>query len=625
MSLSMSDISSQSMIKPLLIYDGDCGFCRRWIVRWQFMTGDKIRYEPYQKVGEQYPHIAVDSFRKSVKLVDIDGTVYSGAKAVFLTLKKAGRGAAAWWLYEKIELFRRISEWFYSRVAENRVFFSHLTRFLWGDDLRPSTYHVAVQIFLRGLGLIYLCAFVSLWTQIDGLIGSQGISPFIPFLAAIQERIGVERYWLLPTLAWIFPQSLMPHILSAGGVILSLLLVAGIFPVSVLSLLYVFYLSLFHICREFLGFQWDILLLEAGFLAIFLAPLRMTLRWDSQRFSPSRMILGLHQWLLFRLMFASGIVKLMSGDPTWRNLTALTYHYQTQPLPTWMAWFVHQLPEKFHRVSAAGMFAVELLVPFLIFMPRRLKLTGAVAIALFQTAILLTGNYCFFNLMTILLCVLLIDDGAWNQLSKRRSDSEPQVGNKRRSFWPAWVTAPVMILVVTLSGISLMHQAGINPDWPQALLNVRRFVSPFHVANSYGLFAVMTTERNEIVIEGSMDGENWQPYEFRYKPQDPKRKPGFIIPHQPRLDWQMWFAALSAYQQNDWFINFCVRLLEGSPEVLSLLAHNPFPDKPPVYIRVSVYQYTFTDSAAKKSEGLWWKMNYRGLYCPILSLKDNAQ
>jgi predicted DCC family thiol-disulfide oxidoreductase YuxK len=613
--------------KPLLIYDGDCGFCRRWIARWQLLTGDSVEYAPFQEVGGEFPEISKEQFEASVQLIEPSGMVSRGAEAVFRSLAYAPGKRRMLWMYEKIPGVAPLTEWGYRFIARHRTGLSKGTRCLTGQDREPPSYVLTRWLFLRMLGVIYLIAFVSLWTQISGLVGSNGIIPVKDFLQVVREQIGVERYWLLPTLFWFNASDVFLQVLCGGGAFLSLLLLLNVAPSAVLFLLWAFYLSLAIICREFLSFQWDALLLETGFLAIFFAPLQLRPRLSTES-PPSSTVLWLLRILLFKLIFSSGVVKLMSGDTTWRDLTALTYHYGTQPLPTWTSWYADQLPVWFQKASVALMFFIELVVPFLIFAPRRLRLLGCGAIVAFQLLIMATGNYCFFNLLAIALCILLLDDRALprrlrEKLLKLQIGDKPSTSNINRSRrWPKLVTLPVAIIIILINAVILLRVFRLDIDWPP-ISNVVRAVAPFRSINSYGLFAAMTTSRPEIIVEGSQDGDIWLPYEFKYKPGDLKERPRFVEPFQPRLDWQMWFAALSSYENNPWFINFSVRLLQGSPEVIALLKKNPFPDAPPRYIRAVVYDYKFTDFAERLKEKAWWRREFKGLYCPILSLRGD--
>ncbi len=602
--------------RPLLLFDGDCHFCRRWIEHWKELTGEAVAYEPFQEMAEQFPQIPRQKFEEAVQLIEPDGTIYAAAHAVFQTLSHAPGKKWLLDLYQKIPGFKAVSEWFYGLVARHRSLFSALTSFFWGRHAGPQRFLLTRSIFLKCLGFIYLIAFLSLWCQLPGLVGSNGILPVRHFLEAVKNHTGPERYYVLPTLCWLNPSDGFLQFLGGGGVMLSGLLILEIAPVPVLFFLWIFYLSLSGVCREFLGFQWDALLLETGFLAIFLAPAGFFPK-EQEAAPPSWPVLRLFRWLLFRLMFSSGVVKLASGDPSWRHLTALTFHYETQPLPCWISWYAHQLPLGFQKFSAAGMFFIEIVCPFLIFAPRRLRLWGAAALVFFQLLIMATGNYGFFNLLTVCLCVLLVDDEAWPAFI--RITSRPQQIRKAR--WPGWIAMPVTVSLFLLS-LMVFPRAFRTPiPWPSFARKIQMALSPFSLVNSYGLFAVMTTSRPEIIVEGSYDGKNWIPYEFKYKPGDLKRYPGFVAPHMPRLDWQMWFAALGNVRQNLWFVNFCVRLLQGSPEVTALLAKNPFPGKPPRYIRAMVYDYHFTDVETRKKEGLWWQRTFPRLYIPPLSLK----
>lgn len=461
-------------------------------------------------------------------------------------------------------------------------------------------------LFLRLLGLIYLIAFLSLWIQLEGLIGSNGILPAAELMQRAHERIP-WRLDLLPTLAWFSANDRFLHFLCGGGVFFSLLLIGRIFPAVSSFLLWSLYLSLTVVSSEFLSFQWDNLLLETGFLAVFLA-----------QKNPSRVVLWLLRWLLFRLMFESGWVKLLSGDPTWRDLTALTYHYETQPLPTWIGWYFHQLPVWFQKFSCFVMFGVELIVPFFIFGTRKIRLIGCGILVVFQLLIAATGNYCFFNLVTIALCLLPLDDDIQPPLNEK--------GDKEGLFKKVQgaVVMGLSLVIVFVSGAQLAGMFLGRRNLPEPVRQVLRLVAPFRSINNYGLFAVMTTERPEIVIEGSDDEETWKTYKFKYKPGDLDRRPGFVEPHQPRLDWQMWFAALSPCDHNPWFVNFMKKLLEGSPEVLKLLASNPFPDHPPAYLRAVLYEYHFTTMDMKRADGSWWWREEKGLYCPVMSSKSKT-
>jgi predicted DCC family thiol-disulfide oxidoreductase YuxK len=457
--------------KPLMVFDGDCNFCGRWIARWKQLTGDTVDYLPSQdpKISAQFPEIPREHFQTSVQLIEPDGAVFSGAEAVFRALAKKWSTKWPLALYQRSKMFAAISEGSYRFVAGHRTFFSFLTRLLWGRHVEWQDYRVTRWIFLRAMGLIYLVAFISLWTQVSGLIGHNGLSPEDQFMAGAtqyfdSQGIGADRYHQLPTLCWLNSSDRFLQFQCGAGVVLACLLIIGIVPIPVLALLWILYLSLTSVGGAFLSFQWDNLLLEAGFLAVFFAPRQL---WPnfSREAPPSRVVLWLFRILLFKLMFSSGCVKLASGDPNWRNLTALTYHYQTQPLPTWIGWYASQLPLWFQKASCATMFAIELGAPFLIFLPRRIRFIGCSAIAFLQILILLTGNYTFFNWLTLAFCLLLLDDFVLKNLVPKYLTSR-DCGTPRttRSPWLLALTIPLAIVFISVSYLDIAMIFGVNGD-----------------------------------------------------------------------------------------------------------------------------------------------------------------
>ncbi len=620
-----------------MIFDGDCNFCRRWISRWQQATGDRVEYLPFQhpSVAERFPELRREDCERAVQLIDNDGRVYSAADAVFHALAFAPRKRWTLWLYQEVPGVKLFTEWFYHVVAGHRTAFSLLTRLFWGRHVEVPTHFLTRWVFLRFLGAIYLIAFVSLWTQVDGLIGSNGIMPAASYMESARtgslDHNGWAAYWLSPTLCWFNSSDAFLHFLCWGGALLSLLVIAGVATPVALFGCWLFYLSLSVVSAVFLNFQWDALLLETGFLAIFFAPFQLVPRL-SRETPPARTGLWLLRWLLFRLMLSSGAAKLASGDLTWRNLTALTVHYETQPLPTWIGWYAHQLPVWFQKFSCGAMFGIELGAPFLIFFPRRFRFVACGAFVFLMTLIALTGNYCFFNLLTVALCVLLLDDAAIMSCCRGLRlggwvRGMPPGTAAATPRWRTWLFVPIAAAILLVTIVQQFRVCRIHVKWPKpirtAYMDTYQSIAPFRSVNTYGLFAVMTTSRNEIIVEGSNDGLTWWPYEFQYKPGDLTQRPRFVEPFQPRVDWQMWFAALGDYRNNPWFINFCVRLLQGAPEVLALLKNNPFPDHPPRYIRATMYHYHFTDFPTGREQGTWWQRDDERLYCPVLSLSNH--
>ena len=400
-----------------------------------------------------------------------------------------------------------------------------------------------------------------------------------------------------------------------------MLLLAGVAQAPVLALLWACYLSLSVVGQTFLWFQWDRLLLEAGLLAVLYAPTQWLPSLEQER-APSRAVRWLVWLLLFKLMFLSGITKLASGDPTWRHLTALDYHFWTQPLPPWTAWYAQLLPAWVHKGMTLGMFAIELGVPWLIFAPspwRRLRIAACALLGLGQLGIAATGNYGFFNLLAIVLCVPLLDDAVLRRvLPLRLAAGEPE------PLWRRRVTVALLAVIASLSALTFAREISATLPGGRGALDhpLLRAVAPLRSVNGYGVFRVMTTERPEIVIEGSRDSVHWLEYEFRWQPGAVSRRPRFVAPHQPRLDWQMWFAALDPEGAEPWLAGLVRRLLEGTPQVLSLLGSNPFPGAPPRYVRLVSYRYRFTTAQERSRTGAWWSRELSGYLTGPLSLAD---
>ncbi len=619
---------------PRMIYDGDCGFCRRWIARWKIMTGDRIDYQPYQSAADALPQIPREQFETAVQLIEADGTVYSGAHAVFRALAHGAGKRQPYWLYRRVPGVAPVTELAYRFVAGHRRGFSRITQWLWGRELGPPSFLLVRWLFVRLIGLIYLVAFLSLGVQILGLMGSDGISPAADFLQRVHTNLGDEAYTRLPTLAWFTCSDRFLELSCWGGAVASALVILRVAPALMLVICWVLYFSLYQIGRPFLNFQWDILLLETGVLAVFYAPWSLWPRLKTDR-RPSGIVRWLIILLLFRLMFSSGVVKILDdnpSDPTWHELTALTYHFETSCIPNTLSWYAHQLPVWFHKVSCVAMFVIEIGIPFLFFLPRRPRLLAFWLQVLFQVLIMATGNYNFFNLLTIALCLPLLDDAFLRRFLPRRTSDAAIVTPTRRRPWIAqrWCVLAFAIPIVTMNIIQMTitlredrRSRGVDIDaLPNTVKKLIEVNGRYHLVSTYGLFRSMTTRRPEIIIEGSHDRLEWKAYEFKWKPGDPTQRPRQVAPHQPRLDWQMWFAALGNHRQrrNQWFISLERRLLEGSPEVLALLETNPFPDKPPRFIRAELYDYHFSDWTTRRREGVWWTRERLGAYTPVLSL-----
>jgi lipase maturation factor 1 len=492
----------------------------------------------------------------------------------------------------------------------------------------PPTYVLSRWCFLRLLGVVYFVAFVSLALQITGLVGDHGILPAGGFLQRAHAAYGSGAYRLFPTLCWLGASDGMLRALSWAGAALALVLVAGLAQAPVLLLLWISYLSLTVAGQTFLWFQWDGLLLETGLLAVLYAPTQLRPSLKCER-APSPVMRWLVWGLLLRLMLLSGITKLASGDPTWLHFTALDYHLWTQPLPTWPAWYAQWLPEWMHRGMTMAIIAIELLVPWFILVPERwggprarTARRAACGVLVFgQVAIALTGNYGFFNLLTIVLCVSLLDDAALQRvLPLRLAAGSPEPRWKRYAI--RGLAPPLVLLAaLTFAGEIVQTLPGTRGTFANPLVDA---VAPLRSVNGYGLFRVMTTERFEIVIEGGADTVHWREYRFRWKPGDPARRPAFVAPHMPRLDWQMWFAALNPEGARDWLVPLLRHLLQGTPEVLSLLGENPFPSAPPRYVRLVYYRYRFSTPTERATSGAWWQRERVGYLTEPLSLGESS-
>ena len=469
-----------------------------------------------------------------------------------------------------------------------------------GWRLIPAYQTNVSWLFLRGLGIIYFAAFASLALQIEGLIGSDGILPISAKLRTLEALPAFDRYRLFPTLFWLDSSNSALDLICYSGLVAATLLTLNLGTRTSLVGCYLLYLSLVTAGQDFTVFQWDGFLLEAGFLGILLT-------WGSG------IIIFLYRWLIARFMLMAGIVKLASGDSSWANLSALNYHFLTQPLPAPLAYYAYFLPAWFHRLCVAGVFFIELVVPFFVFFPRRFRLFAAWSFITLQFSIIATGNYGFFNLLTILICLFLFEDRDIakilpKDLPEKISSRKPYPGKIANVFAGTW-TFLVFFMAATHTWIYHAHKLPAAPVY-----SLIKTFSAFAVINNYGPFAIMTTIRKEIIIEGSSDGQHWLEYSFKYKPDRLNKPLSHNIPHQPRLDWQMWFAALVAPEKPFWLQRFQDQLQLGSPAVLALLAYNPFPENPPKYLRSHLYQYTYTTPDQRSITGQAWQRHSLYIY-----------
>ncbi|KAA6461287.1 lipase maturation factor family protein [Acidobacteria bacterium AB60] len=476
--------------------------------------------------------------------------------------------------------------------------------------------------FLRALALIYFSAFYSLLFQIKGLIGPHGILPAKNYLEAATQYYGTASYWHAPSLFWLSSSSMMMMTVTWCGIAASLLAFVNVWPRMTLLACFVCFLSFVSAAGDFSSYQSDGMLLEAGFLALLFAPGGV---WPGlgARHLPSRASLWLLRWEWFRIYFESGLVKELSGDPQWRNFTAMDEYYQNSPLPTWIGFYAQHLPHWFHAASAVATLVMELVLVFLLFFPRRLRLICFCIVTPWEIGVILTGNYAFLNFIVLALGFLLVDDVYWRRVFPARfrpamlrrvnDEGEPGVGAALHGAG-VMVSGCLMIWVGYATTAEL-----VNLVVPHALpIAPAAALEPFRIANQYGLFAVMTRGRYEIEFQGSRDGQNWEPYVFRYKPQLLHEAPGIYAPYQPRFDWNLWFASLGDWQQNEIVPITETRLLSNDRDVLALFRSSPFDGAAPRAVRAVLYQYWFTSLNEKRRTGNWWRRQFLGLYAPAL-------
>ncbi len=492
-------------------------------------------------------------------------------------------------------------------------------------------------LFLRALGLIYFSAFLSLLFQIRGLIGPGGILPAGEYLRAVTNSVGFARFWYAPTLLWLSTSNHMLMAICWIGLIASVLVTINIFPRGMLLLCFVCFLSFVSAASEFSGYQSDGMLLEAGFISLFLAPpgFRPGLAANSP---PMRASIFLLLWEWFRIYFESGVAKIASGDPQWRNFTAMDEYYQNGPLPTWIGWYVQHLPHWLHAATAFATLALELALVWMLFLPRRVRIVCFFIVTPWQIGVILTANYTFLNYLVLALGIFLLDDRflarfipeSWKAQLKPYPGTIYEAPVAAETQTPRWqqiwarqlanvklaLTAIMFAWLSYSSTVLLLWMIWPRAPFPSAPVAM---LQPFRIADRYGLFAVMTRGRYEIEFQGSNDGENWLAYKFRFKPQNPYEAPRIYAPYQPRFDWNLWFASLGHWRSNPIVPRTEERLLEGNSEVLALFAGNPFPQQPPRQVRAVLWQYWFTSLAEKREQGLWWRRELLGNYAPTLA------
>ncbi|TGE09680.1 lipase maturation factor family protein [Hymenobacter fodinae] len=486
--------------------------------------------------------------------------------------------------------------------------------------LSPSpTYWLTRFVLLRLLGALYAVAFLVAINQIVPLIGSHGLLPVGNYLQQVASAYGSEGagFWRLPSVFWLNHSDAALLTGAWIGLGLSCVVVAGYANALLLTVLWLLYMSFVHVGQEWYGYGWEIQLTETGFLAIFLCPL-LDLR-PFPRYAPPKPIIVLFRWLNFRIMLGAGLIKLR-GDEVWRNSTALYYHFETQPIPGPLSRWFHFLPRPLLQVGVWFNWLAEVVAPFFVFGPRLARHMAGVVIVLFQLNIIVSGNLSFLNWLTILPALACFDDGFWarllpKQLVQRAAAAAEQAEESRPMRTTAWVvTALIAILSI---------QPALNIVSPGQIMNTS--FDPFDLVNTYGAFGSVGQERLNVVFEGTMDEKpdeqaRWKPYLYKGLPVALDQRPPQIAPYQLRLDWQMWFAAMSSPAQYPWTLNLVWKLLHNDPGAVSLFPQNPFPERPPRYIRAVRYRYTYAEPG--NAQGRWWNREPVDIWLPPLSADD---
>jgi lipase maturation factor 1 len=531
----------------------------------------------------------------------------------------------------------------------------------------PPGYLLPRWLFLRAIGVIYFSAFYSLAFQIRGLLGPNGLLPVGEYLKLVAQDMHSSRYWFAPTLLWLNSSNTALMALCWIGMIAAVLLLLNIWPRGMLVVCFVLFLSFVTAAQDFSSYQSDGMLLSSGLVCVFFAPRGFRPGWGASE-PPSRVSLFLLQLIWFSIYFDSGVAKYFGGDPSWHDFTAMNEYYQNGPLPTWIGWYAQQLPQWFHALTARFTIFVELLLVWVMFLPRYFRIVCFFIVTFLQIGIILTANYAFLNYIVLALGFLLLDDRFLVKLlpqtwatpvresllaakptepivelkldtdatsqSELPSPTAPQESlTSASSNWIAQAQRIGSAVFLWVSGLLLAWLLYANvflilvqvlrgspfPAKPVALLE------PFRVANQYGLFGRMTWKRYEIEFQGSDDGTNWVVYPFRNKPQNPAQAPRIYAPYQPRFDWNLWFASLGEWRENPWVLRVEESCLTNNRDVVALFAANPFPNHPPKQIRAVLWQYWFTDLATKRATGMWWRREYLGLYAPSLELMPNGK
>ena len=504
--------------------------------------------------------------------------------------------------------------------------------------LRADDYWLARTVFQRALAAIYVIAFLVALRQFRPLLGERGLLPVPSLLAAVRFRDAPSLFhWrysdrLLVAVAWC-------GIAFASAAVLGLTdLLPTPLAMAVWLALWALYLSIVNVGQTFYAFGWESLLCETGFLAIFLG---------NAQVAPPIVLVYLMRWLVFRVELGAGLIK-MRGDRCWRDLTCLYYHHETQPMPGPLSWYFHHLPKRFHRLEVLGNHFAQLVAPVFLFAPQPIAAVAGLIVIGTQGWLVLSGNFAWLNVITMVLAVASLDDATLGLLGLSHGaplglGGDAAQGSHTVPILPIWLSGgaaqgsqavPILplwygglVLAVTALIVALSYRPARNLLSRRQLMNYS--FDPFHIVGTYGAFGSVTKERDEVIIEGTSDAvltpqTEWREYEFKAKPGDVHRRPSQFAPYHLRLDWLMWFAAMSSPVYHGWFVPFLTKLLQADRPTLALLRHDPFGGEAPRFVRARLYRYRFTTPAERRASGAWWHRELLGDYLPPVSLRRDS-
>lgn len=584
----------------ILVFDGDCPICLKWVAYIKTVPINKeVVIRPYQELKGNFFEKTSDDFSYAIHLYDEDHACwYSGFSAIaFYLFHSSFRTHRIWWIACRFfPGFRVVSECLYRFFAARRRLLSRLTRYVFSKHLYVSHYDLVIKWILYGVVLTYVISFLSLAYQYPELYSDQGI-------------YSLKRYHQYGLFTWL-KSSYLPYLFIIAFITLALLLI-GYMNSFLLLLLWGLYWVLTQLGAVFLAYQWDSLLLEVGFLAMLSG---YVLKKTARR---SFLLIIAYRFLLFRLVFFSGLVKIMSGDERWRSALALTVHYETQPIPNALSWFMHQLPTKLHYIMGVTVLVIELIIPWLIFLTKPMRRFAFFMLNAFFLGIMLTGNYGFFLFLSMVLTLSLLDDDDILAVCRRVNYLPSYHISLFQCVYHRYVV-PCLAMVLVCSGLLLEYQRWFQnreTDWLSSLKRYR-------ILSSYGLFAVMTSERYELILMGSRDNKNWYPYVFNWKVQSTQTLPDSLGFFLPRVAWQMWFASLGRYESNQsWLDPILLGIFEKNEAILGLFSHNPFPNSPPYYLKIDRYNYRYTNIEEKMRTGYYWTREKLDVYLPVIRFR----